>query len=209
MRARDLVGEPTDDIETARDSKAGARWRAAAGGWPRTALVVGLGLGGWAWGAYEHFVVSPRGQDVARITYALDLVDKFDDTPAHRAYVELAFDMKPWWDSIEDLQRQIQAATADDARDALIARRDASLLAFIHEHGLEKKIDLLIGSFDTFVRCLDTNVCDPDVLDKAIGIDVKRIYRTYRPYILARRAAGGESATYGKDLEDLFFRFIG
>jgi hypothetical protein len=203
-----LQGERIDEIETVKDS-AGRAWRRLVGGWPRAALAVGLALGGWAWGAYEHFVVAPRGQDLARITYTLDLVDKFDDTPAHRAYVELAFDMKPWWDSIEDLQRELQASTTDDARDALIARRDASLLTFIQDHGLEKKIDPLIGSFDTFVRCLDTNVCDPDVLDKAIGIDVKRIYRTYRPYILMRRAAGGEGASYGKSIEDLFFRFIG
>lgn len=179
----------------------------------RTAARVGaiavFALAGWGWGAWEHFVVAPHVKDLARVTYTLDLVDRFDDTEAHRAYIQLALDMKPWWDQIEDLQRRIQSTTADDAREALIAERDASLLAFIREHQLAPRIDVLVRSFDEFIRCLDTRVCDLDVLDKALGIDVKRIYRTFRPYILARRAQGGADATYGKELEELFFRFIG
>lgn len=172
------------------------------------AAIAGVSLGGWAWGAWEHFVAAPHSRDVARITYTLELIDRFDDTEAHRAYVQLASDMKPWWDQIEDLQRRIQAAAGDDAREALIAERDASLLAFIRDQGLGPRIDLLIAAFDEFMRCLDTGVCDQDVIDKAIGIDVKRIYRTFRPYILMRRTTGGD-AGYGKDLEDLFFRFLG
>ena len=168
-----------------------------------------VAFGGWGWGTWEHFVVGPRVQDVARVTYSLDLIDRFDDTEAHRAYVQLAADMKPWWDSIEDLQRRMQTATADETRDALIAERDASLLAFIRDQGLAHKIDVLVRAFDAVTRCLDAGVCDIDVLDKAIGIDVKRIYRTFRPYILMKRNGGGGDAAYGKELEDLFFRFLG
>jgi hypothetical protein len=175
--------------------------------WAVTTVIAVVALGGWAWGAWEHFVAAPRTQNIVRITYTLDLIDRFDDTDAHKAYVQLASDMKPWWDRIEDLQRLIQATPGDEAREALIAERDASLLAFIKDQNLGPKIDLLTGAFDEFIRCLDTAVCDLDVLDKAIGIDVKRIYRTYRPYILMKRAGG--DAGYAKDLEDLFFRFLG
>lgn len=181
------------------------RWIAAAR-WGALAVVA---LGGWTWGAWEHFVAAPSDQEVARVTFSLAMVDRFDDTEAHRAYVQLAGDMKPWWESIDSLQHRIQTATTDEAREALIAERDASLLAFIQDRGLVQKVDLLVRSFDEFLRCLDTRVCDRDVLDKAIGIDVKRIYRTFRPYILSRRAAGGEGAAYGKELEELFFRFLG
>ena len=193
------------ETTTAKETGAAAWWR---GRW-RSGAIALFALGGWAWGAWEHFVESPRTHDVARITYTLDLIDRFDDTEAHRTYVQLASDMKPWWDRIDDLQRRIQAAANDEARELLIAERDASLLAFITERDLAPKIDLLIGAFDEFVRCLDTGICDQEVLDKAIGIDVKRIYRTFRPYILMRRNAGGADATYGKELEDLFFRLLG
>lgn len=176
----------------------------------RGTVIAAVAAAGWGWGAWEHFVVNPRAQDIARITYTLDLVDRFDDAEAHKAYVQLASDMKPWWDSIEDLQRRIQAAPGDDIRDQLIAERDASLLVFVRDHDLEPRIDLLIGSFDEFTRCLNAKVCDQDVLDKAIGIDVRRIYRTYRPYILAKRTSGRPADhDFGRDLEDLFFRFVG
>ena len=203
----------TDDDEAPRPVKERAGraiegWRGRRS-WVVTAVIAAFALGGWAWGAWEHFVAAPRTQNIIRITYTLDLIDRFDDTEAHKAYVQLASDMKPWWDRIEDLQRRIQATPGDDAREALIAERDASLLAFIEEQNLGPKIDLLTGAFDEFVRCLDTAVCDLDVLDKAIGIDVKRIYRTYRPYILMKRAAGGGGAIYAKELEELFFRFLG
>jgi hypothetical protein len=177
--------------------------------WLRIGAVALVAAGGWVWGAWEHFVAAPRTRDVARITYTLDLIDRFDDTEGHKAYIQLATDMKPWWDQIEDLQRRIQAASGDEAREVLIAERDVSLLTFIKERDLAPRIDLLMHAFDEFGRCLDTAVCDQEVLDKAIGIDVKRLYRTFRPYILMRRANGGGDATYGKDLEDLFFRFLG
>ncbi len=177
--------------------------------WAKAGAIGLVAAAGWAWGAWEHFVAAPHSRDVARITYSLTLVDRFDGGEAHRAYVQLAADMKPWWDQIDDLQRRIQAAVADDAREALIAERDASLLGFIRDRGLAPKIDLLVRSFDEFLRCLDTAVCDQDVLDKALGIDVKRIYRTFRPYILAKRSSGGSDATFGKELEDLFFRLLG
>jgi len=179
------------------------RWIAAAR-WSALAVVA---LGGWVWGAWEHFVAAPSNEEVARVTFSLAMVDRFEDTEAHRAYVQLAGDMKPWWEEIDPLQHRIQTATTDEAREALITERDASLLAFIQDRGLTPKVDLLVRSFDEFLRCLDTRVCDRDVLDKAIGIDVKRIYRTFRPYILSRRAAG--DAGYGKELEELFFRFLG
>jgi hypothetical protein len=175
----------------------------------RWGVIALVALGGWGWAAWEHFVLSPAQQDVALVTYSLALVDRFDDTEAHRTYVQLASDMKPWWDSIDGLQRRIQTAATDEVREALIAERDASLVAFIKERGLGSKIDLLIHAFDEFLRCLDTRVCDQEVLDRAIGIDVKRIYRTFRPYILMRRNGGGADAEFGKDLEELFFRLIG
>lgn len=188
----------------------GARPGFGAGGWARIGLVAAVALGGWGWGAWEHFVMRPRIEDITRITFTLGLVDRFDDTDAHRAYVQLASDMKPWWDQIDELQRRIQAATSDEAREPLIAERDASLITFIRDHGLTAKTDLLIRSFDEFTRCLNTGVCDPDVLDKAISIDVKRIYRTFRPYMLMKRGDGKvEDKDFGKELEDLFFRFVG
>ena len=200
------------DDETAPASGAARRdsaWWRGGSGWIRAGAIAAVALGGWGWAAWEHFVAAPRIRDVARVTYTLGLIDRFDDTAAHKAYVQLASDMKPWWDQIEDLQRRIQAAPGDEVREALIAERDASLVGFIKDRDLAPRIDLLIGAFDEFVRCLDTATCDQEVLDKAIGIDVKRIYRTFRPYILMRRAAGGADATYGKDLEDLFFRVLG
>lgn len=201
-----MVEETTTPIDADRSAaESRRRWTRRL----RDASLAGVALAGWGWGAWEHFVATPRIQDVARVTYSLALVDRFDDTEAHRVYVRLASDMKPWWDEIDDLQRRIQGATSDEAREALIAERDVSLLAFIRSRDLPPKIDVLIHSFDEFLRCLDTQVCDQDVLDKAIGIDVRRIYRTFRPYILSRRNGGGEDATYGKELEELFFRFLG
>lgn len=201
-----MTEDATTPIDAGRPAAESRRWSAS---WLRNALLAGMALAGWAWGAWEHFVAAPRLQDVARVTYSLALVDRFDDTAAHRAYVQLASDMKPWWDEIDDLQRRIQGASSDEVREALIAERDVSLLAFIRGRDLAPRVDVLVHSFDEFLRCIDTGVCDQDVLDKAIGIDVRRIYRTFRPYILSRRNAGGEDATYGKELEELFFRFLG
>jgi hypothetical protein len=193
------------------DGDAVARRRPFDGGRiARWVVVCVIGAGGWAWGAWEHFVVLPNSADVTRIATSLEVADRFADTPAYRAYLELADDMKPWWDSIDDIQRRIQAATDDDARDALIAERDASLVNFVTDHRLIDKIDLLIGSFDEFTRCLDTSRCDEETIARAISIDVKRIYRTYRPYLLHRRADGRpEDRDYGRHLEDLYFRFVG
>ena len=173
-------------------------------------MAILVGLGGWAWGAYEHFVRVPAAHDTQRIGTTLDLVDRFYETPAHDAYMQLSDDLKPWWDEIEPIQREIMGAKADDQRDALIARRDASLIAFLDGHALRPRVDLLIQSFDQFTRCLAVGVCDEAILRGAISIDVKRIYRTFRPYILKRRegtTAGDKD--FGRDLEDLFFRFVG
>ncbi|TBW34508.1 hypothetical protein EYW49_18145 [Siculibacillus lacustris] len=199
-----------DDDRSFDDADAPPAPRLDTGRVLRIAAVVVVALGGWAWGAWQHFVVLPRSADIARIGTALDLVDRFVDTPAHVAYVQLADDMKPWWDQIDDLQRRIQAEGDDGVRDGLIAERDASLVAFVREHRLGDKIDLLIGSFDEFTRCLDTARCDEDTIARAISIDVKRIYRTYRPYILHRRGDGRpEDRDYGHHLEDLYFRLVG
>lgn len=181
------------------------------GGGGRGALLAAtlIAGAGWATAGWEHFVAVPRAANTARVAYALDLVDRFDDTPAHRAYVALATDMKPWWEAIEDLQHRIQNAPDDAGRDALIAERDASLVAFVEAHALAPKIDLLIGSFDTFTRCLVAQVCDEAIVEQAISVDVKRIWRTFRPWILHRRNATDGDRSYGRDLEDLYFRFVG
>lgn len=175
---------------------------------PLTVAVV-LAVGGWSWAAWEHFVRVPAAENTARVAYALDLIDRFDDTTAHKAYVDLASDMKPWWDAIDDLQRRIQTAPNDEARDALIAEREASLITFVETHDLSAKVDLLIGSFDMFTRCLVASVCDEAVVERAISIDVKRIWRTFRPWVQHRRGAGSGDRAYGRDLEDLYFRFVG
>lgn len=193
-----------------------AAGRPTTPGGGRVRRVAGFGglavfaLGGWVWAAWAHFVEVPRTANTARVTYALDLVDRFADTPAHHAYIELAADMKPWWDAIEDLQRRIQAARTDEERDELIAERDASLVKFVQDQKLAAKVDLLIESFDTFTRCLVAHVCDEEVVAGAIAIDVKRVWRTFRPYILHRRnAPEGAGRSFGRDLEDLYFRFVG
>lgn len=178
--------------------------------WPGIVAIAIVASGGWAWAAWEHFVTVPQAANTARVAYALDLVDRFDDTPAHYAYIQLAADMKPWWDEIDDLQHRIQAAPNDETRDALIAERDASLVAFVQDKHLGDKIELLIGSFDTFTRCIAADACDAEVVQKAISIDVKRIFRTFRPYILNRRGNGRpEDKDFGRPLEDLYFRFVG
>jgi hypothetical protein len=176
----------------------------------RWVVIGAVAAGGWGWGAYEHFVLRPASADAARIGTTLDLVDRFVDTPAHHAYDQLADDLRPWWEQIDELQRKIQSAPDDAGRDAMIAERDASLVRFVGEHGLAPKLDLLIGSFDEFTRCLDTGGCDEETLARAISIDVKRIWRTFRPYVLHRRGNGRpEDRDYGRHLEDLYFRFVG
>lgn len=171
-------------------------------------IVALVGAVGWGFAAWEHFVAVPAAANTARVAFALDLVDRFDDTPAHKAYVELAADMKPWWSAIDALQHRLQAATSDEERDRLIAERDASLVAFIQDKKIAEKVDLLIGSFDTFTRCLAAAVCDGDIVERSISIDVKRIWRTFRPWVQHRREVDGDRG-YGRDLEELYFRFVG
>jgi len=184
--------------------------RDGATAWRRLSAAAILFAGvGWGLAGFEHFVAVPRAENTARVAYALDLVDRFDDTPAHHAYVDLASDMKPWWDEIAALQHRIQTTRDDLARDALITERDASLVAFVESHGLAAKVDLLVGSFDMFTRCLVAEVCDETIVEQAISIDVKRIWRTFRPWVLHRRGASETDRTYGRDLEDLYFRFVG
>lgn len=178
------------------------------GGRRTVAVVALIGAVGWGLAAWEYFVAIPAAANTARVAFALDLVDRFDDTPAHKAYVELAADMKPWWSAIDDLQHRLQAANSDEDRDRLIAERDASLVTFIQDKKIAEKVDLLIGSFDTFTRCLAAAVCDGDIIERSISIDVKRIWRTFRPWVQHRREIDGDRG-YGRDLEELYFRFVG
>ena len=176
----------------------------------RLALLAAVAAAGWGVAAWQYVVVLPRAASTARVSYALELVDQFDDTPAHLAYVQLSSDMKPWWDQIEDLQRKIQSAGDDETRDRLIAERDASLVGFVRDRGLAGKVDLLVASFDTFTRCIAAEACDADIVQKAMAIDVKRIWRTFRPWILDKRANGrAEDKDFGRPLEELYFRFVG
>lgn len=164
---------------------------------------------GWCTAAYLYFVAMPDAIDAHKVAYTLELVERFGDSPAHQVYMKLSDDMKPWWDSIEETQRQIAATTDESAREKLIAKRDETLIAYIRTHYLANQIDLLINSFSRFNRCLALNACDQDTLKKAISIDVKRIYRTFRPYIESVRASGRAGTDdFGRDLEDLYFRFV-
>lgn len=175
---------------------------------PVLALI--LGLSGWATAAYLYFVAIPSAASQQKVAYALDLVDRFGDSQAHQAYMRLGDEMKPWWDGIDELQRQIAATASEDARAILIAKRDAMLLKFIHDQNLATDIDLLVASFDQFERCLHVDACDEETLRRSISVDIKRIYRTFRPYIQTVRDSGKPGAEdFGRDLEDLFFRFVG
>jgi hypothetical protein len=172
-------------------------------------LILVFALSGWAAAAYVYLVRLPEAANAQKVAYALDLVDRFGDSPPHQAYMRLGEELKPWWTEIEDLQRQIANAPNDDARAPLINHRDQMLMEFIAQHKLSTDIDLLISSFDQFQRCLQIAACDEDALRKSIAVDVKRIYRTFRPYIQSVRDSGRPGAEdYGRDLEDLFFRFV-
>jgi len=171
-------------------------------------LTLAAAIGGWGTAGYVYFVAMPEVAGAHKVAYALDLVDRFGESPAHQIYMQLGDDMKPWWDQIDETQRQIAAATDDAAREKLIAARDETLIGFIRGHGLSHQIDQLISAFGTFNRCLAIAACDEDALRKSISIDVKRIYRTFRPYIEQIRTEPGRD-DFGRDLEDLFFRFVG
>jgi len=202
----DVVEQGNDVGRPTRNHGAGARRDLRT---PALVSAILVAASGWGWAAYEHFVRVPIAENNARVAYALDLVDRFDDTPAHKAYIDLATEMKPWWEAIEDIQRRIQNAPDDDTRDALISERDASLITFVESHDLAPKVDLLIGSFDLFTRCLVASVCDEAAIERAISIDVKRIWRTFRPWVLHRRTTPPGDRSYGRDIEDLYFRFVG
>ena len=164
-------------------------------------------VGGWAAAGYLYFIAMPALVNTHKVAYTLDLIDHFEDSPAHQVYMQLGDDLKPWWDQIEELQRKIASATDDDARAKLISDRDETLIAYLNQRSLTSQTDLLINAFSPFKRCLDVDACDDDVLRKSISIDVKRIYRTFRPYIEAVRSQPGKES-FGRDLEDLFFRFV-
>ena len=200
----------SDDAAFANERRAWSSWR--PWGVPKRMVAVGalVAAGGWAWAAWEHFVALPRAMNTAKVAYALQLVDQYDDTPAHLAYVQLSTDLKPWWDEIEPLQRRLQEAKDDETRDGLIAERDASLIVFLRDRGLAAKVDLLVASYDVFNRCLAAAACDDETIQRSIAIDVKRIWRTFRPWILEKRASGkAEDKDFGRPLEDLYFRFVG
>lgn len=181
------------------------------------ALLVALGvfaLGGWGWGAYERFLDGPQAVATQRIATTIDMADRFADSDAERAYQRLSDELRPWWALIEETQRAILAATTDADRERLIGKRDEMLIDFIREHELGPTIDTLVNSFDAFDLCLATEACDEEVMRRAISIDVKRIYRTFKPYIVLKREGAKTGAKpngteFGKGLENLFFRFVG
>jgi hypothetical protein len=196
---------PSGMIRGAQKAADRRSWRLMLAGLIVTAVVACVG---WATAGYLYFFALPDIANAHKVAYTLELVDRFSESPAHQVYMQLSDDMKPWWEAIEDMQRQIAATTDDDAREKLISNRDATLIAFIREHYLANRIDMLINAFGSFKHCLDVDACDDDALRKSIAIDVKRIYRTFRPYIEFVRASGKHGADeFGKDLEGLFFRF--
>lgn len=176
----------------------------------RAGFVAGLAafaLLGWGVAGYVHFVQLPKARLHARAATTLQLVDRFYDSPGEKAYARLSEALKPWWEAIEETQRKILAARTDEEKLPLIQRRDEQLVGFIREHHLSGDVDMIVASFDQFTRCLQADACDEDILRGTIGIDVRRLYRTFKPWIQAQRDAGDRD--YGRAIEDLFFRFIG
>ncbi|MEJ1157881.1 DUF4760 domain-containing protein [Prosthecomicrobium sp. N25] len=204
-----MTSRPADISKTEQPLRPGR-----VAGLRRPAAVLGLTLfatAGWGWAAYERFVEVPHAAARQRVATSLDLLDKWADGEAQRAYVKLSEELKPWWTMIQDQQRRIMAARSDQERDALIASRDDLLLAFIREHDLAASVELLVDAFDQFDRCITLDACDEEIIRKSIAIDVKRIYRTFKPFIQARRDTdntGERDKDFGKGLEDLFFRFL-
>jgi hypothetical protein len=176
----------------------------------RTGAIAGLtafALLGWCAAGYLQFVELPRARVHTRAAATLELVDRFYDSPAEQAYARLSEALKPWWSAIEETQRKILAAASDEEKTPLIQKRDEDLIAFIRSHRLDGDIDLIVSAFDQFTRCIRADVCDEEILRGTIGIDVRRLYRTFKPWIQSQREAGDRD--YGRPLEELFFRVIG
>jgi hypothetical protein len=203
-----MVPGSTNKSDTDKPSPAARGWRIAVHPGLLAALVL-FGIGGWSWGAYERFIEVPAAAALQKVSTTLDLVDRFSDSEAQRAYTRLSDELKAWFDTIEEQQRAIVAAENDAAREPLIAKRDLSLLQFIENRNLAGDIDTLLDGFDGFERCLAANACDEGVLRKSISIDVKRVYRTFKPFILSRREKVPDDKDLGKSLEALYFRFVG
>lgn len=182
----------------------------ARGAAPRSGVVAGLlafAAFGWGVAIYAYSVDLPKARLHARAATTLELVDRFYASTAEKSYGRLSEALKPWWEAIEETQRKILAARSDEEKLPLIQKRDEQLIAFIREHKLDGDVDTIVASFEQFTRCLQADACDEDILRGTVGIDVRRLYRTFKPWIQSQRDAGDRE--YGRPLEDLFFRFIG
>ncbi len=168
-----------------------------------------VALTGWGVYTFDKLFGADVAAERQQIAYTEDLLSTFQVSPGYRAYTDLSSALKPWWDAIRPLQSSIME-TGDDARKAeLIAERDQSLIAFLRSRELNGPADALIRSFERFSRCLDTDLCHRDLLRRSIEIDVKLIYRTFRPYIRAVRERGGVDRSFGRGLETLYYDLIG
>lgn len=201
---------PKTIVDEERALPGAAEPRAARQVTVHAGFAAGVGLFavlGWGLAAYVHFVELPEARLHARAATTLELVDRFYASQAEKAYARLGEALKPWWEAIEETQRKILSARGDDERLPLIQKRDEQLVGFIREHKLAGDVDMIVTSFEQFTRCLQADACDEEILRGTIGIDVRRLYRTFKPWIQAQRDAGDRD--YGRPLEDLFFRFIG
>lgn len=177
-------------------------------GW-RDLLLVAVAVAGWAAFAFDQAHDAGVASERRRIAYTEDMLDNFAESQANEAYRALSAALKPWWDAIRPLQGRILAAASEEEKSRLIAERDASLVAFVRANRLDGQIAALLGYFERFNRCLQTELCDADILRRSIEIDVKLIYRTFRPWILAVREADPRADQFGRDLEALYLRFLG
>ena len=168
-----------------------------------------IALTGWGTYAFDTLFGADVATERQQIAYTEDVLSTFQLSPGYRAYTDLATALKPWWDEIRPIQTSI-LETGDDARKAeLIAARDQSLITFLKARDLTAPADSLIRSFARFSRCLDTDLCHRDLLRRSIEIDVKLIYRTFRPYIRAVRERGGVERSFGRGLETLYYDLVG
>lgn len=175
----------------------------------REVMLLLIALGGWGTYAFDKLFSADVATERQQISYTEDVLSTFQISPGYRAYSDLATALKPWWDEIRPLQTSIME-TGDDARKAeLIAERDQSLITFLKTRELTAPADSLIRSFERFSRCLDTDLCHRDLLRRSIEIDVKLIYRTFRPYIRAVRERGGVERSFGRGLETLYYDLVG